>query len=76
MYFLVILFNFFLFQRFCDRHEVHRVQTHTMQIDKHRHNRTIGGEFGSRTTGLQTLSQHCCSLTGNTWYNTTFRLGH
>jgi len=34
-----------------------------MQIGKNRHNRTINSEFGGGTTGLQTLSQHCCSLT-------------
>jgi len=27
-----------------------------MQVDKNRHNRTINSEFGSRTTGLHTLS--------------------
>jgi len=49
-----------------------------MQIDKykHRENRMINSEFGGRTTGLQTLSLHYFSLTGNTWYNTTSRVGH
>jgi len=51
MNFLVNLFNF-LTSRFCSRHKVHRVQTHTvctMQIDENRHNRTINYEFGGRT---------------------------
>jgi len=44
--------------RFCNGHEVHRVQTHTiymMQVDKNRHNRTINSEVGGRTTGLVTF---------------------
>jgi len=38
-----------------------------MQIGKNRHNRAINGEFGGRTTALQTLSSHYFSLTRNTW---------
>jgi len=41
------------------------VQAHTVcttQIDRNRHNRTFYNGFGGRTTGLQTLSWHNCSL--------------
>jgi len=78
MNFLVNLLNF-LTLRFCSRHKVHRVQTHTvctMQIDENRHNRTINYEFGGRTIGLQTFSLHYYALTRNTWCNTTSRTGH
>jgi len=57
MYYFVNI-NFFIF-KFCDRHQVIRVQTHTvctMRIDKNRHNWTINSEFKGRTKGLQTLS--------------------
>jgi len=62
-------FIFIFILRICDRQSTNRVQTHTvcaMQIDKNRHNRTINCEDGGRTTGLQTLSSHYCSLTRTT----------
>jgi len=51
---------------FSNRHEVHRVQAHTVctvQIGENRQNRTSYNGVGGRTTGLQTLSQQCSSLT-------------
>ena len=71
---------YFLILRFWNRHEVHTVKIHTdctTQIDKNRHNRTFcSGVGGRKTTGSQTLSQNYCSLTRNTWYNTTSGAAH
>jgi len=36
----------------------------------------LNSDVGGKTAGLQTLSYHYCSLTHNTWYNTTSRVGH
>jgi len=57
---------------FWNRHEVYRVQAHTVcatQIDKNKHNRTFYNGVGGRTSELQNLFKHYCSLARNTWYS-------
>jgi len=62
----LIQFNFFHLQP----DTKFTVQAHTVcatQIDKNNHNRTFCNGVASRTTGLQWLSWHYCSLIRNTW---------
>jgi len=55
----MVLHLSYLILMFWNRHEVHRVQAHTVcttQVDKNRHNRRFYNGVGGRTAGLQTLS--------------------
>jgi len=61
----------FIYLNICTRHKVHEHNVCTTQIDNHRHKR-----FKAALRLRPQDYRRNCSVTCNTWYNATSRVGH